>query len=81
MHIVKAVLISLEVEKGWPLVNDDIQLGKVYIIDLDRIETAWIKNAQTGRTKEIKVVFVTEPYLDSGWFPLENLKIVKETTN
>ncbi len=74
MSIVGATFVRREVEPGWPILGDDVPTGKRYRIDLDRIRSCVMKNADTGKSVDLDVVWVVDPE-PAGWLPLMALKV------
>lgn len=72
MPLVRAKLIKLATAAGLVEVEDDIPLGKAYLVDIDSIKREHYYNLEKGR-EHWKEVIIT----DSGkWLPVELLEFV-----
>lgn len=77
MPVVTAVLRKTQTNDGLVEMEDDIQLGKEYRVDLNTIRTLTLKTIDKGDRHERK--FIME--IDSGkWLPVELLFIPGYTT-
>jgi len=74
MRLVSATFVTREVEPGWPILGDDVPLGKRYRVDLDRVEQLTMENAALGKSIVLPCVYVVEPP-PPGFLPLLALKV------
>lgn len=74
MTIVAATLVTKDVEPGWPLMADDVPLGKRYLVDVDQIEPLLMVNTEIGRQKMVDCVWVVDPP-GGGFLPLFAFKL------
>jgi len=61
MHLVEAVFVNNEVLPGWFILKEEIPLGRVYLVDLDRQRMANMTHLETGHTIRVPVVWVESP--------------------
>lgn len=75
MNVVKAILIKRKTDDNLMELEDSVELGKIYYIDIDTIQEVegfnFIVNESWKRRMVIDV-------LTGDWFPVELLNIEKE---
>lgn len=69
MNLTTAVYMRNEIEPGWLVLAESVPIGKIYTVDLDRVERLSMFNRETGRTARINCVWVVAP-APAGWLPL-----------
>jgi hypothetical protein len=67
----KATLIKRESEDGLIGVNDDVPVGRRYVVDLDTVRTVGMFNVERQQPHEKQIVRDAE----GGWLPTELLLI------
>lgn len=70
MNMTTAKFARNEVRPGWTVQNDDVKLGKLYVIDLDTIHRGSIHSLDTGESEDVLLVFVVASPNGTGWLPL-----------
>lgn len=78
MRPVTATFVNNEVEPGWPILADDVPLGKRYLVDLDRVVDMELIRRATGRAVPVKAIWVLAPG-PPGWLPLIALKVATDS--
>lgn len=68
MKLYSATLVERMIAPDWPLVADDVPLGKEYIVDVDRLKMQYIVNIKDGRSVKLGCVWVVSPG-PGGWLP------------
>lgn len=58
-----------EIEPGWLVLSESVPIGKIYTVDLDRVEWLSMLNRRTGKTVRVSCVWVVDPP-PAGWLPL-----------
>jgi len=74
MRLVHATFVNNEIEPGWPIMRDDVPLGRRYRVDLDRVEPFTMVNAALGRSIVLDCVYVPDGN-PPGYLPLLALKV------
>lgn len=77
MSLAKAKVVRLTTLDGWgDIFWEDVPLGKIYYVDLDRIEE--LRHGQDGRAETVRRKFIWAAASDTGhagWIPLEMFEI------
>lgn len=73
MRLVKAKLIKRKTDDGLFEIEDYVQLGKEYMVDVDSLFRGTGVHVPTGTVWEREVVFME----NGEWFPLELLEILR----
>lgn len=74
MRVGTATFVNNEVEPGWPILREDVPLGKRYLVDLDRVERMTMVNRTTGKTFSCDCIYVLKPG-PPGYLPLLALSL------
>lgn len=69
MNLTTAVFARNEIEPGWPVLSEAVPIGKLYTVDLDRIEQLNMFNRSTGKVATLHCIWVVDPE-PAGWLPL-----------
>jgi hypothetical protein len=69
MTLVEQTLVTTYIEPGWPLTSEDVQIGKRYLVDMDRTAVMTIVNQSLGKQRVLICVWIVEPKPE-GWLPL-----------
>jgi hypothetical protein len=70
MRIVEMKLVKRKTDDGMIEVHDNIQLGKIYKVDLDTLQKQKMYNTILRKVHEKEMIFDVEA---NGWFPYEIL--------
>lgn len=69
MNLASATLVTTEVEPGWQLTSDGVEVGKRYIVNLDLLCWMTMINKELGRSIRIACIWVVAPG-PPGWLPI-----------
>ena len=73
MRIVKAKLIKRTTDDGLFEIEDDIPIGKQYLVDLDSMEKCFGRNTVKGVNWEKVIIYD----VFGGWMPTELLEFME----
>jgi hypothetical protein len=72
MNLIKARLAKLRTDDGLVEFRDGVELGKLYVVDLDSKERHWMRNFDFNVRHE-KDIIRTQ---DGKWLPFECLELI-----
>ena len=75
---IKAKLVKKETSDGLFVVRDNVEVGKIYLIDLRTKRTLKFFNTVYGVTHTKEVVDVKDDLLNIRFFPMELLEVIHE---